>query len=606
MVSFIRKVLVWLAAFGVALGLFVVFIFVSIAALGALFSPKPVVVKEGSVLVLNLDMSIPDSPEADDPLAKVQGLLGGTVTRQIPLLRLVRGLERAAEDPRVKGVLVRGNLKAEGYGTTTVALRDVREALERVREAGKPVYAYVDVDGAADFYLKSAADTVLMHPLGELRFLGIGLDQMHFGDFLRRFGVEPLALYREEYKTVWEMIGSGSMSDESREQFTEIIDALWGHYVSGIAGARGLAEADVRRMADEAGILSAPLLLENGWIDGEAHFDELLDKLIEFAGFDAKAESFTQISIADYLDAPAASGRREKRSENTVAVIYAEGIIADGRDGPGQVGGDRIARLIRDARRDDSVKAVVLRVNSPGGGVHGSEKIAREVERTNREKPVVVSLGGYATSGGYWISARADTIFTADTTITGSIGVAFVMPVLEELLENLEIRADRIATGPLSATFSPVRAKTEAEMALLNRWIDQAYEQFVSLVAEGRGMDADAARDVAKGRVWMGGAALDIGLADRSGSLQDAIAFAADRAGIGDDFVIDERPGRRTFEDIVAELLSPGASWHPRVFGGRDPVSRELRALEARLGFFRQLDDPRGLYALDPRFVRVD
>ncbi len=606
MVSFFRKVLVWLAAFGVALGLFVVFLFLFLAALGALFSPKPVVVKEGSVLVLNLDMSIPDSPEADDPLAKVQGLLGGTVTKQIPLLRLVRGLERAADDPRIKGVLVRGNLQAEGYGTTTVALHDVRAALERVRGAGKPVYAYVDVDGAADFYLKSTADTVLMHPLGELRFLGIGLDQMHFGDFLRRFGVEPLALHREEYKTVWEMVGSGSMSDESREQFTEIIDALWHHYVSGIAEARGIAEADVRRMADETGLLNASQLLENGWIDGEAHVDELLDKLIEFAGFDAEAESFTQISIADYLEAPVAPGKREKRSANTVAVIYAEGVIVDGRGGPGQVGGDRIARLIRDARRDDSVKAVVLRVNSPGGGVHGSEKIAREVERTNREKPVVVSLGGYATSGGYWISARADTIFAAETTVTGSIGVALLIPVIEELLENLEIHTERITTGPLAATFSATRAKTEAEMALLNRWLDQAYEQFVTLVADGRGMDAAAAREVAKGRVWMGDAALARGLADRSGSLQDAIAFAADRAGIGDDYVIEEKPGRRTFEDIVADLLSPGASWRPRVFGGRDPLSRELRAFEARLAFLRQLDDPRGLFALDPRFVRVD
>ncbi|MCC5808176.1 MAG: signal peptide peptidase SppA [Opitutales bacterium] len=606
MVSFFRKVLVWLAAFGVAFGLFVVFLLVLIAGLGAAFSAKPVAVKEGSVLVLNLDMSIPDSPEADDPMAKVQGLLGGTVTKQLPLLRLVRGLERAAEDPRIKGVLVRGNLKSEGYGTSTVALQDVRAALGRLRDAGKPVYAYVDVDGAADFYIKSAADTVLMHPLGELRFLGIGLDQMHFGDFLRRFGVDPVAIHREEYKTVWEMVGSGSMSDESREQYAEIIDAIWQFYVGGIAGARGIAEKDVRRMADETGILTATELLEGGWIDGEAHVDELLEKLIEFAGFDAEAESFTQISISDYLDAPPAPGKREKRSANTVAVIYAEGVIVDGRGGPGQAGGDRIARLIRDARRDDSVKAVVLRVNSPGGGMHGSEKIAREVERTNREKPVVVSLGGYATSGGYWISARADTIFAADTTVTGSIGVAFLMPVIEELLETLDIRTERVTTGPLSAAFSTTRAKTEAEMALLNRWVDRAYDQFVTLVAEGRGMDAAAARDVAKGRVWMGDAALARGLVDRAGSLQDAVAFAADRAGIGDDYVIEEHPGRRTFEDIVADLLSPGAFWNGRFLAGRDPLSRELRAFEAQLEFFRQLDDPRGLFALDPRFVRVD
>lgn len=606
MVSFFRKVLVWLAALGVALGLLLVLLLILFAAVGAVFSPKPVVVKDGSVLVLNLDMSIPDSPEADDPLAKVQGLFGGTVTKQIPLLRLVRGLERAADDPRIKGVLVRGNLRAEGYGSSTVALRDVREALERIRAAGKPVHAYVDIDGPADFYIKSAADTVWMHPLGELRFLGIGMDPMFFGGFLRRFGVEPLAYYREEYKTVWEMIGSDAMSEESREQYTEIVDALWEHYVSGIAEARGLTEGEVRGMSDEVGIATAERLLENGWIDGKAHVDELLDTLIEFSGFDAEVESFTQIAIADYLDAPTAPGRRTKRSANTVTVVYAEGVIVDGRGGPGQVGGDRIARIIREARRDDGVKAVVVRVNSPGGGVAGSEKIAREIERTNEEKPVVVSLGGYATSGGYWISARADTIFAADTTLTGSIGVAFLMPVIEDLLDNLDIATDRITTGPLAATFSPAKHKTEAEEALIERWIDEAYAQFTSLVADGRGLEPERARELAKGRVWMGRQALELGLVDRAGSLQDAIAFAADRAGIGDDYRIEEKPARRTFEDILADLMSPGAFWAARLTGGRGPLSRELRALEAQLEFFRLLDDPRGLHALDPRFVRID
>ena len=608
MVSFIRKVLVWIAALVVAMALT---LFLGIALIGffvGLAQPAPIAVKDGSILVLDLDLNIPDSPEADDPLKNIGALLsGGTSTVQMPLLRLIQGLEEAAEDSRIQGVLLQGNLIREGYGTSLAALQEVRGALEAVKKAGKPIWAYVDVDNAADFYVKSVADNVIMHPLGEVRFSGLGLDRLYFGDFFARIGITPLVIAREEYKTMAEPFVSNQMSEPEREQTEAMMGTLWNQLVSEVAESRALEIEEVERLSNEVGFLNATVLLEAGWIDTVAHVDEVLDRFTELAGFDPETDGFTRVGFLDYLAASAPLSPFIPGNKDTVSVIYAEGIIVDGEGDVGQVGGDRIARLLRNARRDESVKAVVLRVNSPGGSATASEKILREVARTNDEKPVIVSMGGVAASGGYWISTLADTIFVSNSTITGSIGVAFILPVAEGLLDHLSIRTERLATGPLANTLSLSRTKTEAELDLLHTWIDRAYEAFLVRVGEGRGMDPARARELARGRVWMGEAAVANGLADRIGTLEDAIAYAAERAGVGTNYIIDEQPRSRTFEDIIASFLSsPSVLLQAPLFSGGHPVMRELRMIEKQLGVLLELNDPRGLHAIDLRFLRID
>ncbi len=608
MVSFVRKVLVWMAALVVAMGFVFVLGLLLVGFFVALAQPMPVTVKDGSILVLDLDLNIPDSPEADDPLKNLGALLsGGSPTVQMPLLRLIRGLEEAADDSRIQGVLLRGNLIREGYGTSMATLQELRGALEAVKERGKPIWAYVDVDNAADFYVKSVADTIIMHPFGEIRFSGIGSDRLYFGDFFQRIGIRPLVIAREEYKTMAEPFVSNQMTDPEREQVEAMMGTLWRQLVSDISESRNLAVEDVERISNEIGFLNAGTLLELGWVDRVAHVDEVLDTFTELAGFDPDTDGFTRIGFVDYLEAQEPTAAFVSENENTIAVIYVEGVIVDGEGDVGQAGGDRIAQLLRHARRDQSVRAVVLRVNSPGGSATASEKILREVDRTNEEKPVIVSMGGVAASGGYWISTLADTIFVSSSTITGSIGVAFVLPVAEDLLENLSIRTERIGTGPLANTFSISRSKTEAELHALNTWIDRAYEEFLTRVGEGRGMDLARARELARGRVWMGEAAVANGLADRMGTLGDAIAYAAERAGVGADYVIDERPRRRTFEDIVVSFFSsPSALFRANFFSSKHLAIRELRLLEEQISILLELNDPRGLHAIDLRFLRID
>lgn len=605
MVSFIRKVLVWLAALGVALGIFVLGAVIMVGVVIAAFSPKPVAVEDGTILVVDLSMAVPDSPASGDSFGEVIDLLSGGSTPTIPLRQLLDTLEQARTDPRIEGVLISGGVLP---GTSFATLAEVRAALVALAEA-KPVYAHMDNDSIADLYLKSAARELWAQPHGEFFFTGFRVEPLFFGDLFERVGIEPFFLTREEYKTAVETFTRADMSEADRVQLSEIIDVLWSRTLAFIGEARRVEPAAIQHLSDRYGWGSNALLWESGLIDGLKEFDELLEFFVGITGRMPENQSFRQISLADYLDAapPRASGRRTTTPTEQIAVIYAEGAIVDGEGGSGMIGGDQIARLIRQARHDDDVRAIVLRVNCPGGSVTASEKVLREVRVARESKPVVVSMGGIATSGGYFISAAADAIFVNPETITGSIGVVMYLPVIEGLLESFDVRSDGVSTGPMSGLFSLTNRKTPAQAARLEEIIDETYLDFLNIVAEGRSMELAAVRELAKGRVWMGEQALEAGLADRMGGLREAIAHAAELAELTAFQVID-LPAARTFEEIIADLLSVGV-WQ-RVTGlrrdGRDPLSREVEAFRQQLNHLRVFNDPRGMYAIDPFILHLD
>jgi protease IV len=346
-------------------------------------------------------------------------------------------------------------------------------------------------------------------------------------------------------------------------------------------------------------------------VDQVAYEDELAAALRKLTGEEPEAgsESFRQISVPNYAEAIAAD---DQISDNKIAVVYAEGDIVDGDGGTGQIGGDRLAAEIRDLREDDDVKAIVLRINSPGGSATASDLVAREVQLTTEDKPVIVSMGNLAASGGYMIAAQGDQIFASPNTITGSIGVFGLLPNVQGLANNNGITWDVAKTGRYADSQTITRPKTPEELAIGQSVVDQIYDRFVGSVAESRGLDRARVDEIAQGRVWSGIEAQKIGLVDQLGGLEDALKAAAEQAKLGDDWQIEEYPKTRSLEErIFGSLLNSylgqrflQAANHATP--ATDPLSIEVQSLQRDLETLRAMNDPMGAYTRLPYNPRID
>jgi protease-4 len=597
--SFIGTLLA-LIAFCVTSFFLVIGGFAIIAASGQ--QPPPAHIESGSYLVLNLDgTNLTDAPPAveDNGLG---ALLGGDSPTVISLRQAIAGLRAAASDPRIHGIFITGQFWPDGYGTGFAALSELRAALEDFKTSGKPIKAYFDELGTAELYLASPATEIVLNPFGLIAMPGLASEPMFFGGAFEKWGVGVQVTRSGKYKGAIEPFVREDLSSENREQLTSLLGDLWTAVRDDIATSRGLPSAELQTLIDNEGLISPTLAHKAGLVTAVGYRDEMLKILRDDTGADY-GEAFSQVAFADYVkqipDAATADS-------GTVAIIYAEGEIVDGEGREGEIGGSAYARELRALREDDSVSAIVLRVNSPGGSASASEEMLRELRLLRAEKPVVVSMGSYAASGGYWISSFGDRIFAEATTITGSIGVFGVQFDIQKLGNNIGLTWDRVTTGEKAGLFSSARPKSPAELAVFQRLVDHTYDEFLLRVSEGRGLEKAGVHAIAQGRVWSGTQAATLGLVDEIGGLDAAIAHAAKLAKIEGTPSLYEYPGTRPFTELLAELFNHANSPETRLsvrLGG--PLGIAARQIENQVSQLMSFNDPRGIYVRLPLDLRV-
>ncbi len=546
-----------------------------------------------------------------DPLENAWRELTGRGSRPETLVRSVlEAIDGAREDERVK-VLVLQLDRLAGGGLSK--LQEIGAAIDRFREGGKTVVATADFYAQSSYYLAARADEVWLHDQGLVLVPGYGSYRRYYKEALDRLSVDWHVFRVGEYKSAVEPYIRDDMSPEAREDRGVWLEGLWQGYAEDVERARGLAPRAVRDYAERFHELLAAhggdagaTALAAGLIDHVAPRDEIRARLVELVGEDESTGTFFQIGHGPYLGA---TEREDKESDNKIAVVVASGTILDGEQLPGTIGGDSTARLIRSAREDEGVKAVVLRVDSPGGSAFASEIIRREVELTREEgKPVVASMGSVAASGGYWISMSADEIWASPTTLTGSIGIYAMIPTFSRSLARLGVHSDGIGTAPLAGRLRLDVELPEEAAEILRQLMQQGYGEFVSKAAQGRGKSEEEIDRIARGRVWIGDDALELGLVDRLGGLDEAIASAAALAGVGDDyrrqFVEPERSATERLLAWLVGLASPvRAGERPAVLFER-PGSFLARALEDEASGLAVSGDPTGIYAYC--FCRAD
>jgi protease-4 len=590
-------------------------LFLALAVLVAMGEKKAVVVQAGSYLVLDMATNITDTPSQAEGLEEFVEALGGQAQRRLQLREITRALQAAARDDAIKGVYLTGHFRAYGYGTGFAALREVREALAEFKASGKPVKAYLDYAGTREFYVASLADELVLDPYGAIEWPGLASQPIFFTGAFEKFGIGVQVTRVGKYKSAVEPYTLRQMSPENRAQVQKLLDDVWAEITAGIESARKLPAGTLQRIADEKAIVRADQALELKLVDRVAYLDEVLAELKAETGRKGSGQTFKQIALKDYARQLSGQGLVARRSEagklapaagkDRIAVVYAEGEIVDGHGNEEEfLYGQKMARLLRQIRQDDSVSAVVLRVNSPGGSVTASEAMLRELRLIAEAKPLVVSMGTVAASGGYWITTAAERVFAEPTTITGSIGVFGLFVNFQGLAtDKLGLTFDTVKTGRFADAGTVVRPKTAAELAIFQSHVDWVYDQFITKVTAARRLERRVVEEIAQGRVWSGAEAVKLGLVDELGGLEAAIRYAARKAGLGEDCRVAEYPQRKQFAQQLAEAMDPRR--REQSFAG-GPVGMFLREAAAELKSLSMFNDPRGLYARMPFELKLN
>lgn len=507
----------------------VVIFAIAAVALSSMDSDKKVDVGKNSVLYLNLDQAITERT----PKNPFDGLpiLGGEGKGGIGLGDFIKAVERAKTDDNVKCIYL--NVSSPNAGMAT--LREVRNALIDFKKSGKKILAYSEVYSQGAYYLASVADKVYLNPEGDLEFKGFNSQLTFFKGTLEKLGIEAQVIRVGNYKSAVEPFILDKMSDYNRKQVTAYLNGLYNTFLGDISASRNVQRDSLYNIADKFKIRAPQDAVNYKLVDGLAYKDQVLEELKKLSGR-TKKESIKTVTINDYAKNNSSKGS----DKNEVAVIYANGDIVGGEGSDEQIGSERISRAIRKARLDDDIKAVVLRVNSPGGSALASDVIWREIVLTKKEKPVIASFGDVAASGGYYIACAADSIFVQPNTITGSIGVFGIIPNFQNLLTNkLGVTFDGVKTGEYADIMSVNRPMTAGEHFIIQSQLNRVYAGFVKRVADGRKKSTAYIDSIGGGHVWIGTDAVQIGLADRLGSFNDAITAAAKKANLKDYKVVE-------------------------------------------------------------------
>ena len=516
-----------------------------IGIVSALSSTEEVTITERSVLHLKLNKAIVER-KSEDPLEALSEVLGEG-QGSIGLKELKETIAAAKTDNKVEGILLEPQSVSSGYAK----LEEVREALLDFKKSGKFVLAYSENYSEADYFLASVADEIYLNPLGMLEFDGLSSQAVFVKGTLEKLGVEAQIFKVGDFKSAVEPFDRKDMSEASRLQTSAFLNAIYDHYLDRIADARGLNAAELKEISNELLVSTASEALQHKLVSALRYRDEVEAALRDRLGIE-EDKKIDFVSHAKYFKTIKPIGTT---SRNRVAVIYADGDIVTGEGTETSIGSDKYAREIKKARMDDKVKAIVIRINSPGGSALASDVIWREVKLAQREKPVIASMSDYAASGGYYIAMACDTIVALPTTITGSIGVFGILPNIAPFLEDkLGVTTDVVNTGKYSDMYTVTRALTSFEKDVFQKSVDEIYETFTQKAAEGRGMSISDLKSVASGRVWSGVEAKENGLVDVFGTLDDAVSIAAQAAGIEEgDYKINYYPRKK---DVLQQLLS--------------------------------------------------
>lgn len=564
---------------GFFLTLIVLFFFfaILIASLLTFTKKEEVVVKPKTVLHLTLKEAIPERSQAS-PFTFSETTLFST--SDVPgLLETTDLLKQASEDENISGILL--DLSEIGSGMAT--MEEVRNALLKFKESGKFVIAYGEVYSQKAYYLATTADIICLNPEGALDFRGMAGELVFIKGLLGKLDINPQIIRHGKYKSAIEPLISDRMSEANKEQTLAYMNSLWMHISDGISKARNIDPARLQLIADSLLIQTPEDALNYHFVDQVIYKDQLIDLLKEKLEI-GKNDKIEMMKLERYKDAPAKTLR--KRAKDKIAVIYAVGSIGDGEGNDESIGSERISKAIRKARTDSTVKAIVFRVNSPGGSALASDVILREIKLARDEKPVVVSMGDYAASGGYYIACAADTILANPTTLTGSIGVFGVIPDFSKFFNNkLGVTFDIVKTNDHADYISVTRPMTPYEEKVITNDVERIYKVFVNHVSEGRSMPEALVDSLGQGRVWSGTDGVKTGLVDLTGGLQDAISIAATMADL-EDYRITSLPEQKDpFTQIMEELTGkPSETRLMKELGLLYPYMKELQSLSGMKG----------------------
>ena len=544
--NFVKTFLAGLLA--VIVGTFLVFflwIFILLGIAGSM--EKSVAVHPESILKIDFSEVLTDAPSSD-PLAGID-LMTLQTTRQLSLFKALRAIEAAGADDRIKGIYLRMN--GGGGVTGSALLEELREALLEFKQSGKFIVAYNETYSQGQYYLASVADKIYLQPEGGMEWSGLASDVMFYKGLLDKLDLRA-EVFRPtacKYKSAVEPFILDKMSAANREQMQALVNSMWGTISGAVCESRGIDSVKMRRITDNLQVTLPEEALEYGFVDSLLYEDQMEDVFAELG----VSDDYDFITLGDYASQFGAD--LKNISADQVAIVYADGQIVDGEGYGKEIYGNTLAAKIAGVRDDEKVKAVVLRVNSPGGSALASDVIWREVELLRAEKPVVVSMGSYAASGGYYISCPADVIVADKLTLTGSIGVfGMILDTREALKNKLGITIDGVQSNA-SSSFLATQPLTPVQRSMIMRGVDKVYTTFTNDVAEGRNLPIEKVLDIAGGRVWSGADALGIGLIDTYGGLKTAIALAVDKADLGDNYRVTEVTETPTgFAAFIASL----------------------------------------------------
>ena len=560
--------------------------FFSIAVIGALASigeTEPVMPREA---VLKIDMSkftLSEQNVTANPVDVV--LAGGVSIEPLGIYDAVNAINAAANDPAVKFIY----MKPDGISGGTAQVEEFRKALQNFRKSGKAIVSYIESPGNASYYIASVSDKIFMtpHDGAMSMFNGLSSQLMFLKDLLDKLGVNVQLIRHGKYKSAGEMFIRSTSSKENLEQNTEMVESLWSTWASEIAQAREISVEHLNEIINNLELNFPSDWIEHGLVDELLNYNQLEQKLCDLFVAD-KYEDVKGISLTEYA---ALKNKVNTKAKNKVAVIYASGEIVDG-DAKDNVAGNRFAKIISEVRQDSSIQAVVLRVNSPGGSVLASEKIKAELDLLREYKPVIASYGDYAASGGYWISANCDKIYSNASTLTGSIGVFSMIPDFGGAVKDkLHVTITPVNSNDHSDMYSMMRALDKKELDYMQASVERIYDKFTTIVSEGRGMTVARVDEIAQGRVWTGADAIEIGLVDEIGTLEDAINYAAlsidGVGGINDAQVVGYPKPQSAMELLLESLTGESNIFAGTPFEGVADAFKDFGAHEAGKAYAR-------------------
>lgn len=574
--------------FGVIIGLFL-FILIIVGIASAASKEKPVTVEANTVLFTQFAQPVVDrNPE--NPFEYFNPMTFEPESR-LGLDMVLENIEKAKNHDNIPGIVMK-------LGTTPMgmaSLNEIRNALLDFKSEGKFIMVYSDNFSQGAYYLASVADKIYMTPTGAMPFLGLSSEVIFIKNALKKIGVEMQVFKKGEYKGAVEPVLYDKLSTENRQQIQDYLNSLWDYMLEGISDQRGISINDLNSLANNLNVFTADEALAANLIDGVIYYDEFINEIKELTDTDEEDDIKT-ISF-EKLDKVYVKKEVKGLAKDKIAVVYASGGIAAGEMVDGAIGGTSFSRAIREARRDSTIKAIVLRVNSGGGSGQASDMIWREVKLAAEVKPVIASMGDVAASGGYYILAPATKILASPNTITGSIGVFGVYPNIQELMnDKLGITADIVKTNDHADFGFPMQKLDNEEAAILTREIDNFYQDFIQIVAEGRGMTVEDVDKIARGHVYSGAVAKEIGLVDEFGGLEAAVEMAAEEAGLEHYRIVKIPEIEDPFQKIIEE------------FTGNSTV----KVLQEELGDkyyyyqkFKEYSEMKGVQARIPYDIRI-